>query len=193
MFTPRDFNSLSRASFCAAVTISKLLPSRRRALSAISRRLSNRIRSGWRSHGTSRTVSCGSSAISVPMPVMTAHASARMRCTSRLASAPVIHFDCPFANAVLPSRLAATFSVTQGLPRVTRFRKARNWKRTTFSIKPVSTMMPASLRRECPPPSTPSKGSCTADTTLHTFAATSKSAQAGPRDAGCRQHGSSVA
>ena len=43
---------------------------------------------------------------------------ARRRCASRRAASDVIHWLSPLARAVLPSRLTAVFSVTQGAPRV---------------------------------------------------------------------------
>ena len=48
-------------------------------------------RNGWRGVSTSRTVSCGLSACTVPIPVSTAHARARQAWPSRRASSDVIH------------------------------------------------------------------------------------------------------
>ena len=163
-----------------------------------SSRLSSNILNGWRSifaafsPGKLRTVNAGSSASAVPIPVITAHTFERIKCTSRRASSPVIHFDSPFNNAVLPSMLAATLSVTQGRCWVTRFRNALSCALACSAIKPVSTCIPDARKLLWPAPSTPSNGSCKADTTRATFATINKSAQAGPRDWGCRLHGSSV-
>ena len=57
--------------------------------------LSSSTRSGWRVTGvvapSSRTLSCGSSASTVPIPVSTAQERARQCCTSCRAASPVIH------------------------------------------------------------------------------------------------------
>ena len=64
---------------------------------------------GCRGVATARTLSCGSSCSTVPMPVRIAQARARQRWPSARAASPVIHWLSPLASAVRPSRLAAAF------------------------------------------------------------------------------------
>ena len=67
---------------------------------------------------TSRTVRWGSSLRTVPAPTAMASWVARSRWPSRRDALPVIHRLCPFAQAIMPSRLTAAFNVTHGRPRV---------------------------------------------------------------------------
>src|SRR5262249_50183883 len=60
-----------------AAATSTLPPSRTRAPSGTSSRESTSTLSGWRGVSTSRTVRRGSSSLTVPIPVTTAHARAR--------------------------------------------------------------------------------------------------------------------
>ena len=69
---------------------------------------------------------------------------ARQRWTSVRAASLVIHFDSPFASAVRPSRLIASFSRTNGRPRSMRLKNPTLSSRAGSRIKPVSTSIPAS-------------------------------------------------
>ncbi len=91
-----------------------------RAAGGVRSRESSTTRSGWRVAPGRRTSSRGSSASTVPLPVITAEERARRRCTSSRAASPVIQRLSPPGSAVPPSRLAASLTVTQGLPRVMR-------------------------------------------------------------------------
>ncbi len=89
-----------------------------RACSGSRSAASRMTRTGW-THSPplgGRALSDGSSASTVPMPVSTALARARQRCTSPRAAAPVIHWLVPLASAVPPSRLAASLTRTKGRP-----------------------------------------------------------------------------
>ena len=110
-------------------------------------RLSTTTLSGWRVVSTSRTFNCGSSSLTVPMPLSTAQARARQAWPSRRASGPVIHWLWPLASAVLPSRLAAIFMRTQGRPRLMRATKPMFSACASFCISPDSTSIPAARRR----------------------------------------------
>ena len=61
-----------------------------------------------------RTVSCGSSASTVPLPTTIASTIARSACTSARATVPVIHCELRSAAATRPSSVAAYFHVTNG-------------------------------------------------------------------------------
>jgi hypothetical protein len=74
---PCSFNFAAFASSITAHAINTPPPSKMRAVSGNSSRLSITTRSGWRGVVTARTVNCGSSSRTVPMPVKTAHARAR--------------------------------------------------------------------------------------------------------------------
>ena len=124
-----------------------------------------------------RTVRRGSSASTVPAPVINAPLRARQRCTSARAASPLIQRDSPEAMALRPSRLVASFTRSHGRPRSTRDRKPRFNSRACASIRPCSTAMPAVRRRSKPAPSTCGNGSRIAATTRATPAATSASAQ----------------
>ncbi len=165
--------------FTAAKTRT-LPPSRILASAAISRRLSTTTRSGWRGVSTSRTVSRGLSALTVPMPVRTAQARARQRWPSRRASGPVIHCERPSARAVRPSSVAASFKRTQGRPRVTRETKPMLSSLASSSIRPCSKRMPAAARRS-PPPLAAGFGSRIAATTRAIFLLIKASAHGGVR------------
>ena len=114
-----------------------------RAFGGVSTWLSITTRSGWRGVSTSRTVSCGSSAFTVPAPVAMAQARARQRWPSVRASGPVIHCDLPLASAVRPSSVAAIFMRTQGRPRVMRETKPMLSSLASSSSRPCSKRMPA--------------------------------------------------
>ena len=64
-------------------------------------------------------------------------------------------------------------------------------RRASAARAPTLTSMPAALNRASPTPSVRASGSLSAVTTRATPAATSRSAQAGPRGDWCA-HGSSV-
>ena len=73
-----------------------------------------------RDRRSSRTLSRGSSARTVPAPVNTAELRARQICTSARDASPLIHCLTPAACAVRASRLIASFSRTNGRPRSKR-------------------------------------------------------------------------
>ena len=75
------------------------------------------------------------------------------------AASPVIHRLSPPGSAVLPSRLAASLTVTQGRPRVMREMKPAFSSRASCSSTPPSAGMPAAAIRPAPPPSTRGFGS----------------------------------
>ena len=87
---------------------------------------SNTTRNGWQVSASKfialktslgkRTVKLGSSANTVPIPVIIAPQLARNLCTSKRDSAPVIHWLLPFCSAVRLSRLLAIFRITYGKP-----------------------------------------------------------------------------
>ncbi len=138
----------------------------------------------------SRTVSNGSSASTVPLPVTTAEARARSRWTSARARSPVIHLLVPSASAVRPSRLAPSFKVTHGRRVSMRRRKPRLISAASPASRPCPVAMPASSRRASPEPSTRGLGSRIATITRRTPAAISASVHGGVRP-WCEQ-GSSV-
>ena len=128
-----------------------------------------------------RTFSEGRSFNTVPMPVRTAELAARSRCTSARAASPVIHWLSPEAMAVRPSRLMASFTRTQGRPRVMRLTKPGLSASASASSTPAAASMPAACRRASPWPATCGFGSVIAATTRATPASTSASAQGGVR------------
>ncbi len=117
----RKAASLAASGTAAAIQVPP--PASTRAAGSVSRRLSTTMRRGWRGVSTARTLSCGSSALTVPMPVRMAQARARQAWPSARASAPVIHWLWPLCRAVMPSRLAALFMRTHGRPRRMREKK----------------------------------------------------------------------
>ena len=125
----------------------------------------------------SRTFICGSSAFTVPTPVKIPCEYARSnRPSSRLAS-DVIHRLSPFSSAVRPSRLAASFIRTQGVPRFMRVRNPMLDSTASASQTPDTT----SLSILSPRPATKGFGSFTAATTRPTLSLMSRSAQGGVR------------
>jgi hypothetical protein len=72
-------SALSGAAPGLPAKSSAFAPCRIFALRGVSMRLSTMTRNGWRGVSNSRTVSCGSSAFTVPMPVRMAQARARQR------------------------------------------------------------------------------------------------------------------
>ena len=77
---------------------------------------SKTTRSGCRAPSTSRAVSRGSSASTVPIPTAIASDSARQRWTRARLSGPEIQGESPGAVVVRPSREIASFRVTSGRP-----------------------------------------------------------------------------
>ena len=153
-------------------------PSRTRPRATVARPGSSTTRSGGTNgvSSSSRTVSDGSSASTVPAPVTIAPARARQCCTSRREASPLIHLDSPLASALRPSRLVASLIRSHGRPRSMRERKPRLSARACASIKPDSTVMPAARSLSKPAPSTCGNGSRIAATTRATPAAISASA-----------------
>ena len=134
-------------------------------------------RSGCRSRGSgsptsSRTVSCGSSRSTVPVPTRIASHSPRSRCTSRRADSPVIQRLDPSAAALRPSRVAASFQVTNGRPCSIAKVHARLSARASRSISRRPPSTPASRRAASPPRATGFGSGC-ANTTRATPASIS--------------------
>ena len=77
-------------------------------------RRSNTTRISGRARHTSRAVSTGSSASSVPDPMPMAATSARTRCACRCDAAPLIVVRAPGAAATALSRLIAILATTNG-------------------------------------------------------------------------------
>ena len=172
-------------------------PSRTRPRATVARPGSSTTRSGGTKSSpgapsgcSRRTVSCGSSASTVPAPVRIAPLRARQRCTSWREASPLIHLESPEAIAVRPSRLIASLTRSHGRPRSTRDRKPRFNSRACASSRPVPTSIPAARSLSKPAPSTCGNGSRIAPTTRATPAAISASAQ-GPVLPVCA-HGSKV-
>src|SRR4051794_39853381 len=128
---------------------------------------SNTTRRGWRWTASMRAVSCGSSAIAVPMPTATASSDARQRCaTARLPSLE-IHFESPPWVATLPSRLIADLKTTSGRPVRACLRNAWLSSRARVASSPpaTSTWMPSSRRMPRPRPDAFELGSSEPTTT----------------------------
>ena len=161
--------------------MSRLPPINIFAFEGIPKRLSSTTRNGWREVSTSRTFNRGSSANTVPIPVIIAQERARWRCTSCRAAAPVIHWLTPLFSAPLPSRLLAVFMRSHGVPRVIRATNPRFNSRASCSSKPDVTWMPALCNFFNPSPATSGFGSCMAATTRVTPASIKASAHGGVR------------
>ncbi len=116
-----------------------------------------------RGTSTSRTVSSGSSARTVPAPTSTASEWARRRWTSRRAASPVIQRLVPSGAAVRPSRLAAIFSTTQGWPVLRCLTYGASCSATSSAATPSVTSMPAARRAATPRPATRAVGVLDAD------------------------------
>jgi hypothetical protein len=80
-------------------------------------------RRGWRTAPTSRAVSCGSSARTVPIPTATASTCARSSWTRLREAGPEIHRLLP-GTVTRPSRVCANFNTTNGRRRETHVRHA---------------------------------------------------------------------
>ena len=134
--------------------------------------LSRTKRTGWRSTSSRRAFSIGSSARTVPMPVIIAILLRRIWCTLSRAFSPVIHLLSPVCEAIFPSSVIAHFRVTQGIPVVMYFRKTRF---CIFSCSTIcaafgsssskSTSIPASRSWAMPFPATRGLGSARPTTT----------------------------
>ncbi len=149
-------------------------------------------RSGWWASGSSyssRTVSSGSSASTVPVPTSITSHCARNRWASTRAAWEVTQRLLPSAAALRPSSVAANFQVTNGrwcsMPKV----QARFSARASRSIRPNATSTPAS-RNVVSPPAAIGLGSGCANTTRATPASTMARAQGPVRPVWL--HGSSV-
>ena len=140
--------------------------------------------------GASRTVSCGSSARTVPAPTTMASLAARNSCTRRRAGSPVIKPPEPVLAAIYPSMVIANLSITNGRPVRRWCRYEASCSRTRSSSTPTCTAMPASRSRAMPVPATRWSGSCTPITTRATPAVMIASVQGGVRPKWL--HGSSV-
>ncbi len=106
---------------------------------------------------------------------------ARSRCTSALASSPVIHFEEPSRAAALPSRDDAIFNTTYGRPERTWVSKATFCRLASSASSPSSTASPAARSVRNPLPSTIGFGSRVAATTLRMPASIRARAQGGVR------------
>ena len=131
--------------------------------------------------GSVRTFKAGSSANTVLMPVITAPLMARQCCTSKRASAPVIHLDSPDAMAVRPSRLAAIFKRTYGRPPAMTCKNPLFSARASSFNTPTVVLIPAACSMACPLPATSGFGSKPAITTRLTPASISALAHGGVR------------
>ncbi len=102
----------------------------------------------------SRTVSRGSSASAVPMPMATASWRARSAWTRARASGPVTHFEAPLRVAMRPSSDSASLSETYGSPSVTNFvhgaMSAARLRLADADRRPRSPPRAASRRRRPP-------------------------------------------
>jgi hypothetical protein len=99
------------------------------------------------------------------MPVRIAEDRARQRCTSALAASPVIHLLSPFCRPIRPSRLTAFFTRTHGRPVFILLRKPGLSSPACKTIRPLSTLIPASRSFCRPLPATRSLGSSAGTTT----------------------------
>ena len=152
--------------------------------------LSTTTTCGWRVVATSRTSRRGLSASTVPTPVKMAQARARQAWPSARAAGEVIHWLVPSGRAVKPSSEAATFSRTQGVPRVMRLTKPSFSASAWAWPNPTSTCTPAARSRAKPWPPTSGLGSLMLATT-RAMPAASRASQQGPVRPWCEQ-GSSV-
>ncbi len=170
-----------RSGSGSAHTMTQGSPCSRRASSGTPSLLSTSTRKGWRAVSTARTVICGLSSSTVPMPVRTAQARARQAWPSARAAGPVIHWLSPDGSAVRLSRLAAIFIRTHGRPRVMRETKPIFISRASFSSRPQRTSMPAVRSVVRPRPDTSGLGSSIAAITRASLASISAFAQGGVR------------
>ena len=112
-----------------------------------------------------RTVRLGSSTRTVPMPTRIASERARRRCTIFWAAGLVIQRDSPLAVAILPSKVAATFNVTNGRPVVISLRYGSMSRSASSAPTPTLTCSPARRNAANPRPRTWGFGSRIAATT----------------------------
>src|SRR4030067_97540 len=124
-------------------------------------------------------VRSGSSASTVPIPVMIASTCFLNLWTRSLEASEVIHLDSLCLVAVFPSRDAAIFNITKGLPVVTLFIQPSLSFRHSASSTPVSTSIPAFLSISKPLPETFGFGSVIPATTLFFPAFITASVQGG--------------
>lgn len=136
------------------------------AFTGVRKWLSTTATWGWRGVATARTSRRGLSASTVPMPVSTVQARARQAWPSARASGEVIHWLAPLGSAVKPSREAATFMRTQGVPRSMRLKNPTFKARDASAPGPTSTATPAARSRANPWPATSGFGSASDATTL---------------------------
>jgi hypothetical protein len=136
------------------------IPANTLAVTGLRNPASNTTRNGcFPLNPAARTFNCGSSAITVPTPVITAEHRARQRCTSNRAASPVIHWLAPLAKAVRPSKLIASLTRTQGKPCFIRFMKPMLSSVASASMRPASTRIPARNSASAPCPLTCGLGS----------------------------------
>ena len=109
--------SRNQVGTSAAVVSRREVSGVRRWLSAMTRTFGVGRKPGM------RQVRSGLSASTVPTPTMTASWRPRMAWARRRAGVPVIHWLSPPWVAMRPSSVEASFSVTIGRPRVTRWLK----------------------------------------------------------------------
>ena len=140
--------------------------------------LSGRMRTGFLKPSR-RQSSIGSSARTVPAPTQMPLSWPRSWCTKRRASSEVTQRASPSAVAILPSRVIATLSATQGRRVVMYFRKMRFCSRISASSRPASTATPCARRISMPLPPTSGLGSVAPTTTRAMPAARMASVQGG--------------
>ena len=194
LFAPSSLYAMQRPGSVTILAVSLKRP-----------RLSRTTRSGGLDNRSSFQTNCcafspssaclrviaGSSAKTVSIPVTMASHSARSRCTSLRASAPVIHLLSPFASAVRPSKLIASLHRTKGLRRSSLLKKPRFNRRAPSSKScKKKTSTPAASNAAIPPPLTFGFGSLLAITTRLTPASISAELQGPVRPVW--QQGSSV-
>ena len=130
---------------------------------------------------SSLTFMAGLSANTVPMPVRMAEERALHFCTSRRETSLLIHLLSPLPSAVLPSRLIAVFTLTQGRPLRMRMKNPGLRASASPAIKPVSTARPALRNSIRPWPFTCGLGSADATTMRDTPALNRAPVQGGVR------------
>jgi hypothetical protein len=182
----------SDASTSATAAATRVPPPRRTlASSDSSRRLSTTTAAAAVTSpgtpSTSRTLSCGSSSRTVPMPVRMAQARARQRCPSCRAAAP----GQPLAGAVVQRGLAVEAGGELQSQPGSRTGHARNETDVEFprlggKQAASARSTPAARRPAKPCPATSGLGSSMAATTRRTPAASSASCRAAYGRGDCR-------
>ena len=166
--TPQARSRSSRPAGAASVcaTMVRISPALRaiRLSGASAAALSGRMRTGSL-YPAARQFSIGSSSRTVPAPTQMPLRCPRSRCTNSRAGADVTQRASPSAVAIFPSRVIATFRLTQGRLCVMYFRKMRFCSRISASSRPASTATPPARSSAIPRPLTSGLGSVAPTTT----------------------------